>query len=102
MLDSTEESVTSALKRAVVFLDGNRFHLVPVRANGQPAFGMYLRTPGSEHAQGYGIMVFTLAGNKISAMTRFDATVLPRFGLPPARGRAELDPQPGGEQCRVP
>ena len=69
---------------AVVFLGGNRFHLVPVRANGQPAFGMYLLTPGSEHAQGNGIMVFTLAGNKISAMTRFDTTVLPRFGLPPA------------------
>jgi hypothetical protein len=43
---------------------------------------MYLRTPGSEPAQGNGIMVFTLAGNKISAMTRFDTTVLPRFGLP--------------------
>ena len=69
---------------AVVFPDGNRFRLIPVRANGQPAFGMYLRTPGSDQAQGNGVMVFTLAGNEISAMTRFDTAVLPRFGLPPA------------------
>jgi RNA polymerase sigma-70 factor (TIGR02960 family) len=69
---------------AVVFPDGNRFRLIPVRANGQPAFGMYLRTPGSEHAQGNGVMVFTLAGGTISALTRFDTAVLPRFGLPAA------------------
>jgi RNA polymerase sigma-70 factor (ECF subfamily) len=69
---------------AVVFPAGNRFRLVPVRANGQPAFGMYLRTPGSEQAEGNGIMVFTLAGGTVSAMARFGTAVLPRFGLPAA------------------
>jgi hypothetical protein len=31
-------------------------------------------------------MVLTLSGTQISAMTRFDPGVLPRFGLPAALG----------------
>ena len=66
---------------------GRRFDLVPTRANGQPAFGAYLRVPaGIRHATG--IYVLTLAGDRICAMTRFDNSVLPWFGLPrslPAR-----------------
>jgi len=51
------------------------------RANGQPAFGAYLYGPtGIRH--GVGLYVLTLAGNRISAMTRFENSVLPRFGLP--------------------
>src|SRR5690242_9247764 len=51
------------------------------RANGQPAFGAYVRGPdGSSHATG--LFVLTLSGDRISAMTRFDTSVLPRFGLP--------------------
>jgi RNA polymerase sigma-70 factor (ECF subfamily) len=60
---------------------GRRFDLVPTRANGQPAFGAYLRAPnGISH--GAGLYVLTLAGDRISAMTRFDNSVLPWFGLP--------------------
>lgn len=60
---------------------GRRFDLVPTRANGQPAFGAYLRVPaGIRHAAGF--YVLTLAGNRISGMTRFDNSVLPWFGLP--------------------
>src|ERR671936_831260 len=66
---------------------GRRFDLVPTRANGQPAFGAYRRVPtGIRHATGF--YVLTLAGNRICAMTRFEASVLPWFGLPrslPAR-----------------
>jgi RNA polymerase sigma-70 factor (TIGR02960 family) len=66
---------------------GRRFDLVPARANGQPAFGAYLRGPaGIGHAAGF--YVLTLAGGQISAITRFEASVLPWFGLPrslPAR-----------------
>ena len=58
-----------------------RFDLVPTRANGQPAFGAYLRVPaGIRHATGF--YVLTLAGHRICAMTRFEASVLPWFGLP--------------------
>jgi DNA-directed RNA polymerase specialized sigma24 family protein len=60
---------------------GRRFDLVPTRANGQPAFGAYLRVPaGIRHATGF--YVLTLAGDRICAMTRFDNSVLPWFGLP--------------------
>jgi RNA polymerase sigma-70 factor (TIGR02960 family) len=60
---------------------GRMFDLVPTRANGQPAFGAYLRVPaGIRHAAGF--YVLTLAGDRICAMTRFDNSVLPWFGLP--------------------
>src|SRR6266581_1836857 len=65
---------------ALQFTAGRRFDLVPTRANGQPAFGAYVRGPdGSSHATG--LFVLTLSGDRISAMTRFDTSVLPRFGL---------------------
>ena len=63
------------------FAAGRRFDLVPARANGQPAFGAYLRSPaGIRHATAF--YVLTLAGDQICAMTRFEASVLPWFGLP--------------------
>jgi len=66
---------------ASLFGAGRRFDLVPARANGQPAFGAYLRPPdGIRH--GTGLYVLTLAGDRIAAMTRFENSVLPWFGLP--------------------
>ena len=66
---------------ASLFGAGRRFDLVPTRANGQPAFGAYLRAPtGIRH--GTGLIVLTLSGDRICAMTRFENSVLPRFGLP--------------------
>jgi RNA polymerase sigma-70 factor (ECF subfamily) len=66
---------------ASLFRAGRRFDLMPTRANGQPAFGAYLRAPtGTRHATG--LIVLTLAGDRITAMTRFERSVLPWFGLP--------------------
>ena len=66
---------------ANIFRAGRRFDLIPARANGQPAFGAYLRTPeGISH--GVGLYVLTLSGDRISALTRFENGVLPSFGLP--------------------
>ena len=66
---------------ASLFDAGRRFDLVPTRANGQPAFGAYLRAAdGTRH--GVGLIVLTLSGDRICAMTRFENTVLPSFGLP--------------------
>jgi RNA polymerase sigma-70 factor (TIGR02960 family) len=66
---------------AGIFGAGRRFDLVPTRANGQPAFGAYLHAPtGVSH--GTGLYVLALAGDRICAMTRFENTVLPWFGLP--------------------
>jgi RNA polymerase sigma-70 factor (ECF subfamily) len=66
---------------ASLFGAGRRFHLVPTRANGQPAFGAYLRAPTGAH-HGTGLYVITLSGDRIRAMTRFENSVLPAFGLP--------------------
>jgi RNA polymerase sigma-70 factor (TIGR02960 family) len=66
---------------ALLFDSGRRFDLVPTRANRQPAFGAYLRAPtGIRH--GTGLYVLTLTGDRICAMTRFENSVLPSFGLP--------------------
>jgi RNA polymerase sigma-70 factor (TIGR02960 family) len=66
---------------ASIFGAGRRFELVPTRANGQPAFGVYLHaSDGISH--GVGLYVLTLTGDRICAMTRFENTVLPSFGLP--------------------
>jgi RNA polymerase sigma-70 factor (TIGR02960 family) len=68
---------------------GAPLRLVPTRANGQPAFGCYFPSPQTEIARPYGLLVLTLEGDQISAMTWFaDSSVFPQFGLPRTlRGR---------------
>jgi RNA polymerase sigma-70 factor (TIGR02960 family) len=77
---------------ASIFRSGRRFDLLPTRANGQPAFGAYLRAAtGIRH--GVGLYVLTLTGDRICAMTRFENSVLPWFGLP--RSLPALTPPEG-------
>ena len=66
---------------ASMFGAGRRFDLVPTRANGQPAFGVYMRASDGIR-RGTGLYVLALTGDRICAMTRFEASVLPWFGLP--------------------
>jgi RNA polymerase sigma-70 factor (ECF subfamily) len=66
---------------ASIFRSGRRFDLVPTRANGQPAFGAYLRAPSGGIRHGTGLLVLTLTGDRICAITRPDSSVLPWFGL---------------------
>jgi RNA polymerase sigma-70 factor (ECF subfamily) len=66
---------------AAIFGSGRRVDLVPTRANRQPAFGAYLRTPSGVR-RASGLFVLTLSGDRVRAFTRFDAGVLPWFGLP--------------------
>jgi len=57
--------------------------LVPTRANTQPAFGVYFPTPQTDIARPYAMLVLTLEGDRISAITWFgDSSVFPHFGLP--------------------
>jgi RNA polymerase sigma-70 factor (TIGR02960 family) len=61
----------------------DRFRLVPTRANGQPAFGCYLRDEHAAVAHAYGLMVLTLRGERVTAITGFpDTSVFAHFGLP--------------------
>jgi len=60
-----------------------RFRLVPTRANGQPAFGCYLKDPHTPIAHAYGLMVLTLRGDRIAGLAGFaDTSVFAPFGLP--------------------
>jgi len=61
---------------------GRRTRIVPTRANGQPAFGFYARDPQAGIFHAAGLLVLTLSGGSICAMTGFDTSVLPLFGLP--------------------
>jgi RNA polymerase sigma-70 factor (TIGR02960 family) len=63
--------------------DGRALKLVPTSANGQPAFGCYLQDAHADIYHGHGLVVLTLDGDRISAITRFvDNSVLPHFGFP--------------------
>jgi RNA polymerase sigma-70 factor (TIGR02960 family) len=56
---------------------GAPLQLRPTRANGQPAFGCYLRS------RAWGILALTLSGEQIAEMTLFaDPSLVGRFGLP--------------------
>jgi RNA polymerase sigma-70 factor, ECF subfamily len=61
---------------------GRSYRVVATRANGQPAFGVYVRDPRASVAHANGLLVLTLAGGWISVMTHFPAGVFPGFGLP--------------------
>ena len=59
-----------------------RPRLVATRANAQPAFGTLVRDPQAPVLHAIGLLVLTLAGDRICAMTRFDTSMLTYFGLP--------------------
>jgi RNA polymerase sigma-70 factor (ECF subfamily) len=60
-------------------------------ANGQPAFGLYMRQPDG-HFEPFHLQVLTLAGSKVRHVTAFfGAEHFRRFGLPE---RLEADWQP--------
>ena len=62
---------------------GAPMRLLPTRANTQPAFGCYLSTSEGEAARGFSLLVLTLEGEQISAITWFaDSSMFPHFGLP--------------------
>jgi RNA polymerase sigma-70 factor (ECF subfamily) len=70
---------------ATAFRPGRSARLVPTRANGQPAFGLYVRESPGTAALGNGILVLTIAGGQISAVTGFPGhSALRGCGLPAA------------------
>ncbi|HXW34055.1 MAG TPA: RNA polymerase subunit sigma-70 [Acidimicrobiales bacterium] len=66
----------------VSFRPGRRIRIVEARANGQPAVAAYVRDPQTGLFHANGVVVLTLSGRFISALTGFDKSVLPAFGLP--------------------
>lgn len=58
--------------------------LLPTRANGCPAFGVYLAAPDGAVGRPAGIMVLSVRGDRVAGITRFlDDRLFAPFGLPP-------------------
>jgi RNA polymerase sigma-70 factor (TIGR02960 family) len=73
-------AIASFLRASATWRAGQRFSLVPARANTQPAFGLYLSETQTPIARAAGVIVLTLEGNRISAITRFlDQSIQLRF-----------------------
>jgi RNA polymerase sigma-70 factor, ECF subfamily len=69
--------------RAFPMREGQRSRLVPVRANGQLAFGHYKWHAERERFVAHAIDVLTLRGDRIAEITAFiDPEAFARFGLP--------------------
>jgi RNA polymerase sigma-70 factor, ECF subfamily len=61
--------------------------LLPVSANGQPAFGLYMRQPDGSYGA-FQLQVLTLASNGVSHVSVFfDTRLFDRFGLPDTLNR---------------
>lgn len=75
------EAATQFLTR-VVHAQRRPRRLVHTRANGQPAFGVYVRDDRDGIYRAVGLIVATLAGDRVAGLTRFENSLLPDFGLP--------------------
>ena len=63
----------------------DRFRLVPMRANRQPAVAVYYRDGDAGLFHAHAVVTIALEGNAIASLTRFaDPALFERFGLPPA------------------
>ncbi len=77
------DAIGSFLNDLATWRSDQRFRLIATRANTQPAFGVYRTDTHAPIAHASGLMVLTLEGPRIAAMTNFlDTNVLQRFGLP--------------------
>jgi RNA polymerase sigma-70 factor (TIGR02960 family) len=81
-LEYVGRELAARFLEVIAFRDGRTYRIMPTRANGQLAFAMYLRDAHSDVLHANGLMVLTLAGDRIAAMVRFDSSVFGRFGFP--------------------
>ena len=67
-----------------IFLPGRSFRLLPTRANGSPAFGLYRREAEEEVYQLFGLLVLDVEGERIASVVGFlEVSSLSNFVLPP-------------------
>jgi RNA polymerase sigma-70 factor (TIGR02960 family) len=75
-------AIAAFLRSTRTWRGPRRYRLVPTRANGQPAYGFYVQEPSGTVFGGHGMIVLTLEGDRISAITRFvDNETMRAFGL---------------------
>jgi RNA polymerase sigma-70 factor (TIGR02960 family) len=76
-------AITAFLRASAAWRGARQIRVVATRANTQPAFGCYVTDADGSVAHAAGLVVLTLDGDRIGALTRFlDDGLLPRFGLP--------------------
>ena len=86
-LSMPPESITFDGPRAIAgylgqHLRGQALKLLPTRANHQPALALYLSDPNAPIWRASSLVVLTMRGEQISALTRFsDHGLFARFGL---------------------
>ena len=77
------EAIAGFLRDLSGWRGPRHYRLVRTRSNGQPAFGCYLQDEQAQVFRAHGMIVLTLEGDRISAITRFvDNSTMARFGLP--------------------
>jgi RNA polymerase sigma-70 factor, ECF subfamily len=68
---------------AAKVLPGHAFRMLPIAANGQPAFAAYLREDDGVF-RAHAVQVLTVSAGQITRLVSFnDASLFPAFGLPP-------------------
>ena len=67
---------------AIVVGRQGRRRIVQTKANGQPALAVYSHDARGDVFRATSLLVVTVAGPRIAAITRFDTSVLQYFGLP--------------------
>jgi RNA polymerase sigma-70 factor (TIGR02960 family) len=79
------DAIAAFLQVSAAWSGPRQLRLVATRANTQPAFGCYLSSPDQPIMYPTGILVLTLAEDRIRTITRFlDGPLVAEFGLPDA------------------
>ena len=65
------EAIAGFLRDINTWRGPRGYRLIPTRANGQPSFGCYLQEAHSLVFRAHEMIVLTLEGDRISAITRF-------------------------------
>jgi RNA polymerase sigma-70 factor (ECF subfamily) len=81
-LQGREAIVTELSTR--ISIPGRHWHLLPTRANGSPAFGLYRQEAQADSYQLFGLMVLSVVEGQIANMVAFlDLSSFSSFALPP-------------------
>ena len=69
--------------RARIFIPGRQWRLLPTRANGSPAFGLYRQEAQADSYQLFGLMVLGVVEGQIANMVTFlELSSFSSFALP--------------------
>jgi RNA polymerase sigma-70 factor (ECF subfamily) len=67
-----------------IFIPGRLWRLLPTRANGSPAFGLYRREAGADVHQLFGLVVLGMEGEQIASLVAFlELSSISCFAPPP-------------------